>query len=277
VSGLAPDRAVRRLLMALNFQAFVDDSWTTRGEFVLGGHVAPAEAWANFAKEWEVLLPTATRAKNGKWHFKMSEMAASPERMARVPPFYAAIEKFVTLSVSCRINLEEFERAIARVKSRASTFDWHVIFDRWENPFFFNFRCLIDALHHRRVEALWPVIPLTEKIDFYFDERSEKKFIIEAWDEYVQNSPEDVQEFYGTTPRFENDQIFLPLQGADLWAWWVREWAEEDAIEVPDKMAEFDFGGWRGKKRPFLAIALSENDIVDHLEGLAVNSRFPPD
>jgi hypothetical protein len=35
--------------MALNFQAFIDESSTTGGEFVLGGHMATAEAWAQFS------------------------------------------------------------------------------------------------------------------------------------------------------------------------------------------------------------------------------------
>lgn len=59
--------------MALSFQAFIDDSTTPGGEFVLAGHIAPAEAWAKFAKEWEELLPFGTLAENGKYHFKMSE------------------------------------------------------------------------------------------------------------------------------------------------------------------------------------------------------------
>ena len=83
VAGMAPARAVRRLLMALEFQAFVDGSARRPdGDFILGGHIATAETWANFSKEWEELLPLAPLAKNGKRHFKMSEMAATKDGMA---------------------------------------------------------------------------------------------------------------------------------------------------------------------------------------------------
>ena len=45
--GMAPDRAVRQPLMALEFQAFIDDSARPPdGDFVLAGHIATAEAWA---------------------------------------------------------------------------------------------------------------------------------------------------------------------------------------------------------------------------------------
>ena len=54
VVGLAPRTAVRRFLMV--FKAFIDDSSTPGGEFVLAGHVANAEEWAEFTKEWEELL-----------------------------------------------------------------------------------------------------------------------------------------------------------------------------------------------------------------------------
>jgi len=42
---------------------------------VLAGHIATAEAWGHFAKESAELLPLGTKAKNGNYHFKMSEMA----------------------------------------------------------------------------------------------------------------------------------------------------------------------------------------------------------
>lgn len=39
VTGLAPEIAIGRLLMALNFQAFIDES-ESHDEFVLAGHIA---------------------------------------------------------------------------------------------------------------------------------------------------------------------------------------------------------------------------------------------
>jgi hypothetical protein len=248
--------------MALNFQAFIDDSVTAGGEFVLAGHIAPAEAWANFAKEWEELLPLGTRAKNGSFHFKMSEMAATPERMARVPAFYALIEKYVTLSVSCRMNLVDFAHARERVETIASRLNITINLSRWNNPYFVVFRILMDGFHARR-EVVKSSIPLDEQVAFYFDNQGEKSFILAAWDEYIAERDDEIRGYYGTTPRFENDQKFLPLQAADLWAWWVREWYEEDSDPLPDKMKAFDFGKWRGKKRPCVAFSCEEDHIVD--------------
>lgn len=268
VTGLAPSRAVRRWLMALTYQAFIDDSYTHGGEFVLAGHVATAENWAKFAAEWENLLPSGTLGKSG-YHFKMAEMAAIPERMERVPAFYWVVEKYALLSLSCRINLADFERAHERAKSWAATMNWSVDFDRWNNPYYFTFRGLIDHFHISR-GTLKPLVPLSELVDFIFDNQTEKSFILSAWDEYLSKRADDIRGYYGATPRFEDDQKFLPLQAADLWAWWVREWYEEDATPRPTRMADFDFGMWRGKKRSTMTICFNEDQIFEMLQGLAI-------
>ncbi|MGB6171717.1 MAG: hypothetical protein WBG12_07110, partial [Xanthobacteraceae bacterium] len=67
---------------------------------------------------------------------------------------------------------------------------------------------------------------------------------------FILSRPDEVQQFYGAKPRFDSDQKLLPLQAADLWAWWVRDWYEEDASDLPDKLKALDFGQWKGKKRP---------------------------
>ncbi len=106
VTGLAPGKAIGRILVML-----IDESFSQK-EFVVGGHIASAANWANLAKEWEELLPKFGRiAANGKYHFKMSEMAQTPERMERVRIFYRAIEDNVISSISCRLNLDDFKRA----------------------------------------------------------------------------------------------------------------------------------------------------------------------
>jgi hypothetical protein len=219
--------------MARDFKAFIDGSaCPPDGDFVLGGYIARAETWAQFTKDWEELLPLGTRAKNGNFHFKMSEMARTPEGQ---------------------------ERAANN-------------FDRWKNPYFFLFRNLMDRFHEQR-KQFKDGIPLSEKIDFIFDDQTEKSYILAAWDEIVESQPEEIQRYYGATPRFESDQDCLPLQAADFWAWWVREWYEEDASPLPDKMKKRDFGKWHGTKPlPVISISFDESQILDSLQGIVFSS-----
>jgi hypothetical protein len=150
--------------------------------------------------------------------------------------------------------------------------NFHVNPDKWANPYFFLFRGLVDGFHESR-EGLVPAIPLSEKVDFIFDNQTEKGFILEAWEGYLKNQESrDLRQYYGATPRFEDDKEFLPLQAADLWAWWVREWYEEDASDHPTKMANFDFGTWQGRKRSTAVFSFSEQQIFDRLMELAWQS-----
>jgi hypothetical protein len=255
----------------MNFQAFIDES-ISADEFVLAGHIGTPENLATFAREWESLLPKfGTLAENGKYHFKMSEMAESDERMKRVPVFYKLIEDNVISSVSYRINLIDFARAQERVHAIASRFNWNIHFGLWASPHFFAFRGLLDKFHEER-EKFQSKLPLDQKIDFIFDDRTEKGPILKAWDEHLEVKEEHVRAYYGATPRFENDQQVLPLQAADLWAWWVREWYEEDAAPVPHRLLNFDFRTWRGKRRPNIVISLNEDQIVDVLQSIAFAS-----
>ncbi|MBV8753352.1 MAG: DUF3800 domain-containing protein [Hyphomicrobiales bacterium] len=258
--------------MVSGFRAFIDESRSS-DEFVMAGHIAAVDQWAAFAREWEAILPIyGTRAKNGDYHFHMVEMAQSPERMARVPIFYKLIEDHVITSISCRINLQEFERAKARVISMAERMNWHINLHKWANPYFFSYRALLDKFHEERIkEPMKTRFPLGQKVDLYFDERSEKAFIIEAWEQYLNNQNEEIREHYGAAPRFEKDHDFIALQGADLWAWWVREWYEEDAVDVPVKLSNFDFGTWRGKPRPNIIMSANEDQIVEVLQGVVAS------
>lgn len=167
------------------------------------------------------------------------------------------------------MNLADFARAKERAAAWTMSQGWSVDFGRWENPFVFLFRGLIDHFHTMR-EQIEPIVPLSETVDFIFDNQAEKSFILAAWDEYIDARTDDIRDYYGAAPRFEDDQKFLPLQAADLWAWWVREWYEEDADDLPARMEAFDFGKWRGKERSSIAISFGEDAIFEALQGLAV-------
>jgi hypothetical protein len=244
--------------MALEFQAFIDGSARPPdGDFVLAGHIATAEAWAHFTKEWEELLPLGTLANNGNYHFKMSEMARSDQGIERTEPFYRLIEKYAIVSISYRLNLEDFARAIERVKSPTGfigSIGTTVNLFRWENPFFFLFRALMNDFHKTGRGMLKDAIPLDERVDFIFDDQSEKSYTLAGWDSFISEMSEDERQYYGTTPRFENDQRFFPLQAADLWAWWVRQWYEEDAAQIPDKMCCIRF--WKMARQRSTSVPL---------------------
>jgi hypothetical protein len=227
-------------------------------------------------------LHFGTLASNSVYHFKMSEMASVPERMERVPIFYRVIENHALISLSCRMNLHDFRLGQDRFHRYAAAMRINVDLQKWQNPYFFLFRGLIDYFHTQR-SFFAKRIPLDEPVDFYFDDQSEKSFILAAWNEYLAGQPDEVRSLCGATPRFENDQDFLDLQAADLWAWWVREWYEEDAPDddMPTKMKNLDFGEWRGEKpRPRVSLSFTEDQILDRFQKLlpaSLSTAIPRD
>lgn len=225
------------------FEAFIDESIGSDGTFVLAGHIASPEAWAAFSAEWRKMLSLGVLTDHGDYHFKMSEMAAFEGRMERVSGFFRIIEKHVVHSISCRINTHELMRASQRIYVMGTSINWGPVL----NPYFAAFRVLMDHFHARRADMLTDErLELSAaKIDFYFDERSDKKLVRRIWDDYIEMRPPDIRALYGNEPRFENDREFLPLQGADFWAWWIRRWCEEGSIEK--RLRDLDFGRWKGK------------------------------
>jgi hypothetical protein len=270
VVGLAPSLIPGRLFVVL--QAFIDDS-VSKDEYVLAGHIASLEGWSNFAKAWEDLLKQGfgTKRKDGKYHFKMSDMALSEERMMRVPFFYKIIEDNVISSISCRLNMNDFRRGFERAKNMMGTIGVSVDFSAWENPYFLVFRGLLQGFYNNRM-AWSSRLPLDHKVDFYFDKQNESRKIHAAWEQYMENLEPIARDLYGAEPRFEQDDEFLALQGADLWAWWVRHWYEEDADNYPDKLKNFDFGKWQGKRRPNIILSIDEDGVVDFLQKTAAEA-----
>jgi hypothetical protein len=77
-----------------------------------------------------------------------------------------------------------------------------VNFEMWNNPYFFSFRVLLDKFHEER-KNFDQLFSMDQKIDFIFDDRTEKTAILNAWDEYLGNHDEEMRRLFGAAPRFE--------------------------------------------------------------------------
>ena len=229
------------------FQAYIDDSQDDDGTFVLAGYIASAERWASFSREWERMLPWATVQPDGRHRFKMSEMAMSPERMGRLPAFHTIINNHVEMSIATVIDrkllnkfLDDLVAYVIRdVNGHKTEVELNIdnVKNVWRDQFFFAYLSLMDTFHKLASEGS-DSFNIPGKVDFYFDETSKKGKILRGWDDYLAIRPAEYREKYGATPRFEDDEVFLPLQAADFRAWWVRRWAVEFG---PDKASDGKF------------------------------------
>jgi hypothetical protein len=188
-------------------QAFIDESYTANGAFVLAGYIATDEAWARFSKGWEALLPLARRNNRGTHQFKMSEMAHDLER---VVPFYRVIEKYALMSLYCKIDMSDLARAKDRVWVEDRVLGWGPA----DDPYTFTTEHLFGWFYARRAarafsEKLDKILSPDQQVDFYFDEHSKKSAILAGWEGFIESHADDeAKDIFGVTPRFEDDENF---------------------------------------------------------------------
>jgi Protein of unknown function (DUF3800) len=197
-------------------QAYIDGSGTGDDRFlVLAGYISTADKWAAFATEWQRLLDMRSAHYRHLSYFKMKEIRTSKREMERCIWFYRIIEKYATAAVSCVIDVAGLRRAVRKSPWLLWTGNVGIL----ENPYYFAFHAIINMLaqHQHR-------LGISEPIDFIFDNETEKGRCIAAWDEIKRDSTSEVQALMGDTPIYRDDKTTNPLQAADLYAYWVREW-----------------------------------------------------
>jgi hypothetical protein len=204
------------------YQAYIDDSIGTDGTYVLAGHIATTEQWAEFSQEWKALLRFGTLDKTGDYHFHMVEMAQSEERMERVIAFRRIIEKYAILSIAIKVNVNDLKAAIHRIYVHG--FD--INFTHYKHPFIFSLFGLMRTFNENRIK-FDHLIPAHEPVHFFFDESEHRRLVTSTWRRFTKSIPDDWRHLYESTPNFGDDKVHLPLQAADLWAWWVRKRYEQ--------------------------------------------------
>ncbi len=218
-------------------QAYIDDSQDdASGTYVLAGYISSKQNWNTFSQEWRERLPLAIVQEDGRFRFKMSEMALFG-RMENVPAFYNLIQKYAQYSVACVINKNELREVIDSLHvdllfengSRIPVFiDHNSAF--WNSPYYLTYYSLLDNFF-KTPFLRRELLNINESVDFYFDDCSEKKPLLQGWNDFVNAVGERSRAFIGAAPRFVNDEEFLPLQAADFFAWWMRSWVVKYGIE----------------------------------------------
>lgn len=201
-------------------KAYIDDSVEDGRVLIMGGFVAAPKRWERFSDEWRAYLKHARIP-----FFHMHEMwirKGNEELWEHMPWFYGVIKDHVQGVITVAIPIEPLERVFAEsgLKNYVSL----------KNPYFWAIRGIVNWT--ARYQSQWGS---TSPIDFIFDERKEKKIVRQVWNFYKENIPTEVQQLTGREPQFEDDQQILPLQAADMWAWWCRkQWMEKGTILTTD-------------------------------------------
>lgn len=182
---------------------------------VMGGFIAPAEKWADFAAEWQEILDIRPSIS----YLKMSEAAASANEFAhwsderrdeRLALFFSLIEKYATVGITSAVPLEIYNGVFCKRISK----EWKHL----KHPYYVLFFGIVHSVAHHFAR-----IGYTDPIDFIFDSQPDQaKRILEAWDILRIAGDPKLRHLIANPPIFRDDKTTLPLQAADLHVWWAR-------------------------------------------------------
>jgi hypothetical protein len=203
----------------MKFQGYFDDSGSSRKEpvYVLGGFISTVDKWKAFSDEWQSKLDASPSLA----YFKMSEAAAlkgqfgrgwNPAlRDQRVFELAEIIAKHAMVRVDSWCYREPFDVTIKGILKDRPEF---------EDPYGILFYQLVFAIITFRLENGGT------ECDIIFDEQGIfPSRVLLYWDFAKSHSPRPERApilASQSAPMFRNDRKFLPLQAADLFAWFVR-------------------------------------------------------
>jgi hypothetical protein len=195
-------------------QAFVDESAEKNNLFVMAGYIASSEQWLSFSDGWQRILDLKEHPHRPIDKFKMRRLTHG-RGLRRAEMFYQVIETHVVAAFSCTIDTAGLSRSVRGFPWPS----WISEPERLANPYYFAFKAITEG-----VAQFQEYFKLFEPVHFVFDEHSSKVPCLEGWDLIKQNSRSEVAKYLGDVPAFKNEEDALPLQAADLYAYWVRRW-----------------------------------------------------
>ncbi len=202
------------------FTAYVDDSGSepTQPLFVLGGLVLPADDWSTVTKAWNGVLAQPPSVFN----FRASQVwtpysnggqdfagLLDPERREKVGALVQALLiPCCPMLISCRMEWATFQ---AFAKDFALPKGKH-------NPYFYLYYGIIFLMAKMGIEK-----GNRSVTDFTFDQHGDIGRDVKAlYSEFKRRCGPAYQQRIGVQPEFEDEKVCIPLQSADLFAWYAR-------------------------------------------------------
>lgn len=203
------------------FQAYLDDSGSGKPVFVLSGYVSSVDFWEAFSEDWQKLLDEPPQLP----YFKMREAVKGFGGRMGQRAANERIKKFLHLiwcashaSVSCIIPMHHWDRcAKGKVPKRL------------DDPYFLAIFDLVVKIIDNQI-----AVRSMDVVDFIFDDNPRLAAKVPAYYQLTRQllSPQ-FRALIGTSPRFESDLEFLPLQAGDAQSWYFRRLFAEKFKGIP--------------------------------------------
>ena len=204
-------------------RAFVDDS-TVDGSraFVLAGYISTLDRWEAFEREWtpEVAgLPKGVHKMKDAWNQR-----GRIETASRTTRLYEIIKRHVQMEISITVPLP-----LLRIYNER-----YNVPKRYQNAYYIAFQRIISLYRLHSGNGRTP-------IDFVFDEQSQKRHVLEAWERSYNGAPAYLKRVIKSDPMFRTDEAFIPLQAADYVAWWIqRRYHDHGTVFNSDRLVPWE-------------------------------------
>jgi hypothetical protein len=199
VSGLPSSRRYSRFIGML--QGYFDGSTQDGQALIFAGYIAQVQTWLNFTDPWQAFLD-----EDGGRPFKMSRAAKTAKGMCRAQRHYELIDSLPILGAGIVIPIQELKKIVSEFALPRNV----------ANPYYIAWRAMLTMCFSP------DHIGVKEPIEFIFDDQTERKNIDRAWDYFKATIPRSYKKKLAGRPSFKRDDDVLPLQAADLIAWWGR-------------------------------------------------------
>jgi len=217
-------RAVKPLVF---LQSYADDSSSNDGDqrLFMAGFVGLAENWAAFSDDWHFALKhigppieylRMVEAQNRRDQFRNWSIK---DRDAKIRILADVIKSYPFLSFDFSVSRKAFTIHVKPHAPRALA----------KPHFSANFLTVSGISRFFQNES-------GAKIEFIFDEQDGVDADVYLFFEYMcRNIPKDARDKISGFPIFKNDKELLPLQAADMAAWFVRRAYQlgEDSLPIP--------------------------------------------
>ena len=251
--GLSSTARSGRLLFVL--QAYFDDSKQDGQVIILAGYIASVEQWMAFSDRWKQALTMGSPRWNA---FKMSRVNLNdPAQLERTEYHCRIVEEFAQGAFCNAIPVAPLKKVIQEFG----------IDPKYSNPYYLAWLLTVSNFRNFRDYGSW-----TETVDVYFDKQSEERFVQRAWEIMSDRYNGDVGPFRNA-PMFRSDEEFLPLQAADLLAWWARKnWIEHGSFS--NQKSLFPWPSY-GDLMPTMFVEMDEDGIRTHFSKTMVLPSDP--
>jgi hypothetical protein len=193
-------------------RAFFDDSGIGQSPvYCLAGLVSNAAVWAEFSNEWSTTLKSPPSLNYWKTTHAISFRGQftrwdREDRDQKLREFIEIISKYPVVPFAFTVNHG----------------DWIDVFGGHERltPYAY----MLMTVYRSLGEILAENGLSNEPVDFIFDNQPERiSEITRNWSSFVDSAPSHYGGTLKNFPIFENEKKVLPLQAADLVAWYVRK------------------------------------------------------